>query len=198
MIMVLSMAMLFFLISCITVQPVREGQVFTPDYGYVVVGFTKKIDLISFGSREVFIKLHQQDTGRRFYLPFGDSGELRVLKVIPGSYKLEDFLYLLGIETIKDKDPTEKVPLLLTQPPRRGGAMLVSAEYPEEYRTEFTVNAAEIVYVGGYSWESRFSFSESGVIIKRSFDKDGTVYFTLNKDHAGIPKSMTFKSLAHE
>jgi hypothetical protein len=195
---VLAATLVVLLTSCLTVKAINPGRALTPDMGYFVIGFPQKIEPIQFGSRDVYAKLHQVDTGKIFYLPFTIGGELRLLAVKPGTYRFEDFVYMIGVDTVKGRDAREEVPKLLTQPPRRGGSILVSAEYPEEYSKEFTINAGEIVYIGGYSWESRFSFNEAAVVINRTFDSDGSVFYAVRSNNPNMPESMIFRSLAHE
>ncbi len=187
---------LILLTSCVTVQVVKPGRTLTSDNGYIAIMFTNKIEPIAFGSKNVYVVLRQVDSGRKFYLPFTLGGELRLIAVKPGTYRIEDFVYMAGIDSVEGKDMQQKIPGVLYQAPKYKGTVLLSANYDESYRKDFVINAGEIGYIGGYSWESKFTFNEAAVVITRSFESDGSVFYAVRRDHPDMPASMTFKSIA--
>jgi len=181
--------------SCITVQVSKPGRALTADNGYIAIMFINKIDPIAFSLRNVYAVL-KQESGRKFYLPFTRGGELRIIEVKPGVYSMQDFVYMSGVESVKGNDEQVEVPGVLYQPPQRPGTILLSAAYPDDYSENFSVNAGEVVYIGSYYWESKFSFNESAVTINRTFDSDGSVFYAVRRDHPDLPSSMTFLSLS--
>jgi hypothetical protein len=195
-----SLALFFVIIvilltSCITVKAIKPGHQLTSDMGYIALVFANKIEPIVFGAREVYVVLRQIDSGRSYYLPFTAGGELRLIAVKPGSYQIKNFVYMAGVETIKGKDPQQEIPSILYTIPKRGGTILMTAGYPEDYCADLTVNADEIIYIGDYTWENAF-FTETPVVINRSFQPDGSIFYKIHSEHPDMPESITFISLA--
>jgi len=192
----LAAILLVLLVSCITVQAVKPGRALTSDNGYIAIKFTNKIEPIAFNTKNVYMIFRQAESGRIFYLPFSLGGELRLIAVRPGNYRIEDFVYMVGVESVKGNDLQQEIPGVLFVVPQRSGTSLIGTSYPDNYVKDFTVNAGEIVYIGSYSWESTFSFNEAAVTINRNFDSDGSVFYAVRSDHPDMPTSMTFLSLS--
>jgi hypothetical protein len=187
----------FLFASCVTtVKVVNPGGALTLDNGYIAIIFTNKVEPIAFGSRDVYVVLRQADSRRRYYLPFGFSGELRLIAVPPGNYKIEEFVYLTGLGSVKGKDMQTKPPGVINWTPQPSGTNLDKAGYPNDFIKDFVVNAGEIVYLGDYSWEGKLAFGGAAVTINRSFQSDGPVFFAIHRDYPNMPDSIVFRSLA--
>jgi hypothetical protein len=191
----LAPVLLAVLASCTTLQGVKPGAVLESESGYMAIVFTNKVEAISFGSRSVYVQLLRTDSGRSLYIPFGSSGELRLIKVTPGEYKIVDFLYT--VSQPGSQNTILQVPAVIDGPPQLAGARLASAAFPDSYRRDFTVHAGEIVYLGDYSWKDKLlSFTEPGATISRSVQSDDTVLSALREAHPGMPASIKLVSLS--
>jgi hypothetical protein len=184
------------LASCITttIKAVKPGDALTSDVGYIAVVFTNKMETISMASRKVYVELRHVDSGRRFYIPFGYNGELRLIAVTPGNYRIKDFIYQGGIESVTGDDIQN--PGVIDGKPGRTGTILESAKYPDTYCKDFTVNAGEIVYLGDYSWEGALAIFESALKISKSAESDDAVQAAILKAHPTIDASMKYVPLA--
>jgi hypothetical protein len=187
-----------FIASCATVpvKAVKPGGTLTPDNGYIALVFTNKVEFFSFGSRYVYAVLRHADTGRRFYIPFGAGDEPRLIAALAGNYRIEDFVYMTGLESVTGEDPSRREPGVLTMAPLRSGTSLVSAAFADDYCMDFAVAAGEIVYIGDYSWKNTFTFSgKAAVTIERSIRSDDAVLSLIREVYPDIPASITFVSL---
>ena len=186
------------LASCVmvTVKDVKPGKDLTVDNGYIAIVFTNKIEPVAFGKRNVYVVLQQGESGKRFYLPFGAGGSIRLIAVSPGNYRIEDFVYMTGIEGTK-KDDSQKQNGVLYSAPQRSGTSLTSADYPDGYCKDFKVEVGEIVYIGDYSWKSEFSIlGKHPIMINRSVQSDDTVFSAIRKTYPDMPASIAFLSLS--
>jgi hypothetical protein len=178
------------------VKAVKPGGALTSDNGYIAIVFTNKIEFFSFGSRNVYAVLRHTETGRRFYIPFGAGGETRLLAALPGNYRIEDFVYMTGLESVKSEDSSKREPGVLSRAPQRSGTSLVSAAFDDDYCIDFAVGAGDIVYIGDYSWKNTFSFSgKAAVTIERSIRSDEAVFSLIHNVYPDIPASIKFVSL---
>jgi hypothetical protein len=185
--------------SCVTTQnlkAVNSKSSFTPESGYIAMIFTKKVDPIAFGSRSVYAVIRQLDTGKRFFIPFGSNGEVRLISAAPGNYRFDNFIYLVGFGSVKNQDAAKKSEGVIYGAPQISGSSLVDAGFPDEFKKEFTVNAGEIMYTGDYSWETEFSLTGPGLLIQRVFIPDSQVYHAVLDKFPGLPSTIRIVSLS--
>ncbi len=197
----LTVLVLLFLSACVTaplLKAEKPGRSLTDDSGYFTLVFTKKIDPISFGSRLVYAVIIQKETGRHYYVPFGGGNELRLISAASGIYRIDDFVYMAGVEAVKGADSSKKPDGIIYGSPQISGTTLVRASYPKNYKAEFTVNTGRITYIGDYSWDSQFSFTEPGVVITRNFTSDTSVYYKIKDLYPNMPESMQVFSITKE
>jgi hypothetical protein len=191
----LAAALFAVLASCATVQGVKPGAALESESGYMAIVFTNKVEAVSLGTRSVYVDLLNKDSGRSLYIPFGSSGELRLIKVTPGEYRIADFVYTVGIGRAPKIDL--RVPAVIDGPPQLSETRLEGAKFPDSYRRDFAVHAGEIVYLGDYSWKDKsLSFSGPGVTIDRRVQSNDIVLDALREAHPGMPASITLVSLS--
>ena len=185
----LAASFLAVLASCATVQGVKPGAALESESGYMAIAFTNKGEAVSFGTRSVYVELLRKDSGRSLYIPFGSSGELRLIKVTPAEYKIVDFVYTVGLGG--GPKILLQVPPVIDGPPQLAGTRLAGAAFPDSYRRDFAVHAGEIVYLGDYSYKDKLlSFNDPAVTISRSVQSDDAVLAALSEAHPGMPASM--------
>jgi len=202
----LSAAILFVIIvssffSCATTQnlkAVSSHHALTSDLGYIAIVFAKKVDPIAFGSRNVYAVIRQLDTGKRFFIPFGANGEVRLISAAPGNYRFDKFIYMVGFGSIKNYDASKKPEGVLYGAPIVSGATLIDAGFSDEFKKEFMVSADQIIYVGDYSWETEFSFTGPGVIVHRNFNNENIIYHKIVDEHPDIPSTMRITTVKQE
>jgi len=197
-IILLTVVLLILFQSCVstsTLRAVKPKHTLTADSGYILLVFSKKLDLINLNQKDVYIVLQQLETGRRYYLPFGYNDEIRLIAAAPGNYRIDDIVYLIGFGSIKNKDASKKPEGVLHGTPMVSGASLLKAAYPDELKKEFTVNAGDITYIGDYSYDTQISFTEPGVIVKRAFSSDTSVYYKIRDKYPDMPESLYVVSI---
>jgi hypothetical protein len=194
------LAILVLLASCVTMQvkAIKPGRALTTETGYIALYFTKKIEFITFGDRNVYVLIKKMDTNARFYVPFGAGGELRLISVPPGDYRIADFVYMIGVKSVEGVDAAQEIPGVIMGVPQRSGTMLIKAAYPENYCLDFKVNAGEIVYIGDYLWDSTITFTGTAVTISRNFKNDRDVYYAVQQRNPGMPESINVFSIPQE
>jgi hypothetical protein len=187
--------LLILISSCVsTVQVVKQGDTLLSDSGYMAIVFSKKVDLISLSLRDVYMEVQQKDTGRNLYIPFGAGGELRLIALAPGSYKIENFVYMSGITSIQGSNSQK--PGVLDTRPILNGSTLDKAKFAESLCKEFVVAAGEIVYIGDYSWDSKIDFLGPAVEISFSSQSQAAILDMVRAAHPGLPDSIKVVSLA--
>lgn len=189
------MAVLLTLASCATTaRAVKPGKALKADAGYVAIRFIKKLDTMSFGLKKVYSHLRHTASGANIYIPFGFGGELRLIELAPGDYRLQDFVYMTGMESTR-YDAAAEEPGVYYGKPERGGSTLDIADFPQDWCKDFKVNAGEIVYLGDYSYKSKFAFSGAAVTVERSFEKEGFIAGAIYGVHPDSPESLVLASL---
>jgi hypothetical protein len=175
--------------SCVTVQAVKSGGTLSAGSGYMAIVFANKAELISIGSRKVYVEIQQLGTGASFFVPFGSGGELRLISAAPGDFRINGFFYASGYTSRQDADIQN--PGVIYGPPVRAGVTLENARFPEGYLRTFTVRAGEIVCLGNYSWEGEIlTLSGPAVTITRSVQPADSVLDAVLDAHPAMPASI--------
>ena len=191
-----AISILLIMSSCTSISIVKAGKPLSGESGYVSILFTNKQDIISFNKKYVYFELRQSSTGKRLYIPFGYDNESRLILIPPGDYHVHDILVMAGSGSVEGRDAQKEEPgLILGALPTRPRATYISTNYPEDYLVKFTVHPGQIVYMGDYSYESKFELTGSGVTINRTFDHADTIFSDIIAEHPNMPDSIRVISL---
>lgn len=181
------------LFSCATVYVVKPGVAPTEQTGYIAVGFVNKVGLVQFNQKNVYLVLRQIDAGRSLYIPFGSNGEVRLIALPAGSYRIDSFVYETGLESAKG-DNIQKTGVY-TSTPVRAGVYLEKVTFDSALLKNFVVNSGEVVNLGDYAWETKFALVGSAVHVNKSIRTDDAVLAALRETHPNLPDSLKLVSL---
>jgi hypothetical protein len=186
----LAVVLTIFMSCATTAKVVKPGRPLSADSGYIVVRFSNKTGPIQSGIKNIYINIRQQNSGGNLYIPISAGGEIRLIEVTPGDYRINDFVYMVGAETVKGEDSAAEKPGVYYGKPERTGTTLERAKYPEDYLKDFRINAGDIVFLGAYSWDEKLALLSTGITIMNDEDDIDSIGDAIMKAHPNIPETM--------
>lgn len=172
--------------SCATMENIDRGRSLRFDEAYVALMFTNKRSFVSIGTPSVYLVLYQAGGGTA-YVPFGYDGDLVLLKVTPGDYRIAGFVYTIGATSAGPMSGA-----VMNGSPVRPGDRLADASFPKSYLVRFSAHAGELSFLGAYSWKNQLFSLGPAVTVERSAVSSDAVLAALRRDHPSTPASLRF------